>query len=291
MHDDEVQIDHGLVVRLVAEQFPRLAGLPIREVRSTGTVNAIYRLGDALYVRLPRVGTWSESIDREWTWLPRLAPRLPLRIPEPVHLGVPTPDYPFPWAIFDWIEGRPYDDEVQDEREVARELAGFVRALRAVPRTTDAPPGGRRPLRELDAGTRATIQQLPYDVDGVAALAAWEDALLAPRWVGEAVWVHADLLRPNVLVQGGRLTAVIDFGGAGVGDPAMDVIAAWAVFGRDGRDEYRRALDVDDGVWLRARGIALHQAAAIIPYYRDSNPAFVVMAKRTVEQVLDDIAS
>jgi len=102
------------------------------------------------------------------------------------------------------------------------------------------------------------------------------------------VWIHADLLRPNLLVAGGRIRAVIDFGGAGAGDPATDVIPAWAVFGPAGRAAFREALDVDDGTWRRARGIALHQAAALIPYYAVSNPAFAALGRRTVEQVIAD---
>ena len=114
-------------------------------------------------------------------------------------------------------------------------------------------------------------------------------ALQAPVWKGTPVWIHADLLRPNVLVHGGRLCAVIDFGGIGVGDPAADVIAAWSVFGRAGRGTFRCALDVDDGTWNRARGVALHQVVMIIPYYGETNPGFVALAKRTVEEILTDI--
>jgi aminoglycoside phosphotransferase (APT) family kinase protein len=102
------------------------------------------------------------------------------------------------------------------------------------------------------------------------------------------VWIHSDLLRPNLLVDGGRLCAVIDFGGVGVGDPAIDVIAAWSVFNHAGRGVFRDALDVDEGTWTRARGFALHQAAMIIPYYAETNPEFVALAKRTVEEVLAD---
>lgn len=102
------------------------------------------------------------------------------------------------------------------------------------------------------------------------------------------MWIHTDLLRPNVLVRSGRICAVIDFGSVGVGDPAADVIAAWSVFDRTGRRVFRSALDVDDGTWNRARGFALHQAAMIIPYYVETNPEFVALAKRTVEEVLAD---
>ena len=288
MHDGEVDIDAGLVRRLVAAQFPRLTDLPIRELQATGTVNAIYRLGDHLCARLPRVQDWAQDLDKEWQWLPRLAPHLSLQIPEPVAHGHPESSYPFAWAIYRWIDGQPYADAlVDDEREAARELAQFVAELRRID-PVGAPRGGRRPLRELDAVTRAAIRSARDAIDTEAAMAAWERSLQAPACNGTAVWIHTDLLRSNVLVRDGRLCAVIDFGGAGVGDPAADVIAAWSVFGHTGRGVFRDTLDVDDGTWDRARGFALHQAALIIPYYRETNPGFVAPAKRTVGEILAD---
>ncbi len=290
MHEDEVNIDVSLVRRLLTAQFPRWADLPISAVQSTGTVNAIYRLGDHLYVRLPRVREWTQDLDREWHWLPKLAPRLSLRVPEPVGKGQPAGSYPFSWAIYGWIDGQPYSDElVNDERQAARDLARFVVELRQIDPVVGAPRGGRKPLRELDAVTRSAIKSAQDIIDGSAAIAAWECALEAPEWKGTPVWIHADLLRPNLLVHDGRLCAVIDFGGIGVGDPAADVIAAWSVFGHTGRGTFRSALDVDDGTWNRARGFAPHQAAMIIPYYSETNPGFVSLAKRTVEEILADI--
>jgi aminoglycoside phosphotransferase (APT) family kinase protein len=289
MHEGEVEIDVDLVGRLLAEQFPHLADLPIREVRSTGTVNAIYRLGDHLYARLPRVRGWARDLDNELRWLPRLGPQLPLRVPEPVGRGRSGSSYPFSWAIYGWIDGQPYADElVDDERQAAKELARFVVDLRRID-PSGAPRGGRKSLRELDVVTRAAIDSARGVIEGDAATAAWERALRAPAWAGTPVWVHCDLLRPNVLVRDGRVFSVIDFGSAGVGDPAADVIAAWSVFGRAGRGVFRAALEVDDGTWERARGFALHQAALIVPYYGETNPGFVASARRTIEEVLADL--
>jgi aminoglycoside phosphotransferase (APT) family kinase protein len=288
MHEGEAEIDAALVRRLLAAQFPHLVDLPIRAVWSTGTVNAIYRLGPQLCARLPRVAAWAESVEREVAWLPKLAPQLSLRVPEPVARGAAAGGYPFPWAIFRWIEGQPYSDaRVRDERVAAGELARFVSELRRID-PTGAPRGGRRPLRDLDAATRRAIAAARGAIDGDAVAAAWARALRAPPWEGTPVWIHTDLLRPNLLVDRGRLSAVIDFGGAGAGDPAADVIAAWSVFGPTGRAAFRAALDVDEGTWQRARGYALHQALLIIPYYAETNPEFVALAKRTVAEVLAD---
>ena len=289
MHAGEVDIDERLVARLLVAQFPQLADLPISAVQSTGTVNAIYRLGDHLCARLPRVASWAKDLEKEVSWLPKLAPYLSLRVPEPLAKGQPTSDYPFPWAIYRWLDGQPYrDDLVHDERQAAADLAEFVLELRRID-PLGAPPGGRKPLRDLDARTRVAIEASRDVIDSDAAAAAWASALEAPVWNGTPVWIHTDLLRPNLLVDGGRLCAVIDFGGVGVGDPAADVIAGWSVFSGTGRAAYRNAIGVDNGTWNRARGYALHQALLIIPYYTETNPGFVALAKRTVEEVLADI--
>jgi aminoglycoside phosphotransferase (APT) family kinase protein len=290
MHDGEAHIDADLVRQLVGAQFPQLAGLPVTPFRSTGTVNAIYRLGDQLYARLPRVARYARDLETESRWLPGLAPLLPLRIPEPVAQGQPGDGYPWRWAIYGWIDGQPYADQlVDDERQAARDLARFVTGLRLAD-TAGAPRAGRRPLRELDSATRAAIESAGDEVDRDAVIAAWELALAAPAWDGAGpTWIHADLLRPNLLVDGGRLRAVIDWGAAGAGDPATDLIAAWAVFGPAGRETYRAALGPGDGAWDRARGIALHQAVMLIPYYRETNPGMAALGRRTVGQVLADL--
>ena len=291
LHDGEIELDSEAVRRLVASQFPRLAELPVTRVDSTGTVNGIYRLGAELYARLPRMASFANDLERELRLLPRVAAHVSLQVPEAVATGHPAADYPFTWAIYRWIRGQPYADQlVDDESRAAQDLARFVTQLREMD-TSGAPRTGRAPLRELDDSTRAAIEAAGDQIDAAAAAAAWQGALDSPAWEGSPVWIHTDLLRPNLLVTGGRIGAVLDFGGVGIGDPAADVIAAWSVFGSAGRLAYRAALDVDDSTWDRARGYALHQAALIIPYYRDTNPRFVETARRTIHEVLDDMAS
>lgn len=288
MHADELNVSEETVARLLENQFPEFSGRSLKRLDSMGTVNVIYRLGDALCVRVPRVAEWSEDLDRELVWLHVLSRHVSLAIPEPIAVGQPSAGFPLRWAIYRWIDGQPYQDRlVADEAQAAEDLADFIRELRKVD-VDGAPTGGRRPLAELDEATRTGIAASAHDIDHDAALAAWKQSLQSPPWSGQPVWIHADLLRPNLLIKNGRLHAVLDFGSAGVGDPASDLIPAWAVFEQRGRTAFRAALDVDEGDWLRARGIALHQALGIIPYYRDTNPRFVATAKRTVEQVIED---
>jgi aminoglycoside phosphotransferase (APT) family kinase protein len=290
MHDDQVEVGEQHVRALLEQQLPSLADLPINPVRSTGTVNALFRLGDDFVARLPLVARWRASIEREAKWLPWVRERVDsLRVPEPVFTGRPGSDYPFPWAVHRWIDGAPYDDAlVADERTAAIALAGFVRALRSIDVVPGAPPAGRRPLRELDEQTRAALRASAGTIDVAAALAVWENVLESPAWDGERTWIHSDLLRPNLLVDEGQLVAVIDFGGFGTGDPASDLTPAWTVFGPEGREVFRAELDPDNGEWSRGRGVALHQASLIIPYYVETNPEFVALAKRTIEQIVED---
>jgi aminoglycoside phosphotransferase (APT) family kinase protein len=163
-----------------------------------------------------------------------------------------------------------------------------VLELRALDVTPSTPVGGREPLKELDEVTREAIENAGSVIDARAAMTVWEQALRTPPWDGKPVWIHGDLLRPNLIVHEGRLVAVIDYGYIGVGDPATDLIPAWAVFGPTGRAILREMLEPDDDTWSRGRGIALHQAAMIIPYYTVTNPAFVDLARRTIEQILVD---
>src|SRR4051794_20965546 len=289
MHDDQIDVDADIVRQLLTDQRPDLARLPITPVVSTGTVNALFRIGENLGARLPLQHQWAEGIDREWRWIPWLSSRISsVRLPEPVCKGTPNDVFPFVWSVYRWIDGAPYDDRlVDDETAAAHTLAEFVLELRAIEVPSAAPTGGREPLAELDEDTRAAIES-SAGTDADAAMTVWVDALRTPVWDGNPVWIHGDLLRPNVIVRQRRVHAVIDYGYIGVGDPATDLIAAWAVFGADGRAAFREMLAPDDATWARGRGIALHQAAMIIPYYAETNPAFVELARRTIAQILDD---
>ncbi|WP_375546517.1 aminoglycoside phosphotransferase family protein [Actinophytocola gossypii] len=287
-------VDDDLVRRLVAGQFPRWAGLPVRRWPSGGTVNAVYRLGDDLVVRLPLVRGGVEDVSAERHWLPRLAPHLPTSIPEVLGAGEPAEGYPWPWSVYRWLAGEPPEAGAPTEpARLAEDLAAFVAAMRGVtlPGAPTAHRGG--PVATLDADTRAAIDALrgipEEDVDHDAVTAVWEETLRAPGWDGPPVWLHADLMPGNLLVDGGRLVAVIDFGCAGTGDPACDLFPAWNLLPPDAREVFREALAVDDATWVRGRGRTLSQALIALPYYRRTNPAMARNARHVIRAVLADV--
>ena len=277
MHEDEVDLDEGLVRRLLADQLPDLARRPLAVVEPWGTDNGIWRLGDDLVVRLPRIA-WAEGqVTREATWLPRLAPHLPVALPEPVAVGRPAHGYPYRWAVHRWIPGVAAGPAtIDDPVGFALELAGVVDALRRVA-ADDAPPAHNRarPLHEYDGATRRAIASAAHLVDTDAAIAVWEEALAADPHAGPPVWVHGDL-EGNCLVQEGRLCGLVDWGSACAGDPAVDVQVVWSpLFTDESRAAFLAALAVDDATLARSRGAAVNQACAALPYYLDTYPLIV----------------
>ena len=159
------------------------------------------------------------------------------------------------------------------------------------------PSGGRNatqhrlrgvPLSTRDKATRACIAELQGMYDTEAILASWEESIEAAEWAGPPTWFHGDLLPGNVLLRDGRVRSVIDFSGLGVGDPACDLMLAWALFEGESREVFRHTVGVDDAQWLRGRGMALSQAVIFIPYYLDTNPVGVAAARKSLEAVLAD---
>ncbi|WP_067127610.1 aminoglycoside phosphotransferase family protein [Microtetraspora malaysiensis] len=291
MHADEILTDEALVRRLIADQFPQWADLAIELVDSYGTDHDIYRLGDHLSARLPRIEWATRQAAKEARWLPTLAPHLPLAVPVQVAAGQPAEDYPFTWSVYEWLPGHNANGTIHDLNQAAADLAAFITALRRAD-TTGAhprPPHARGgPLAEHDDGVRRSIAQLGDRIDGATALRSWQESLEAPAWGQPGVWVHGDLLPGNLLVVDGRLSAVIDFGGLNVGDPACDLQPAWNVFTGESRRRFRDEVAADDASWLRGRGWALLQAVIALPYYWDTNPGMVRQATHALTQVLAD---
>ncbi len=308
LHDDEVPISRALAEDLLAEQLPESAGIPLRMLRSQGTDNVVFRLGDEHAVRLPRKEAAVASLLVELEWLPRLAPHLPLPVPVPVAQGEPTADYPFPWAVCRWVPGTtPEEPDGRDGRDgldggdTARRLGRFVQALHAVD-TAGAPVAEARTQR---GGSLAAVDDLAREAleefsaliaagrlerdlfDAGAARDLWAAAVDAPAWQQDGVWLHRDLHAGNLLAIDHRLSGVLDFGGLVVGDPAGDVMAAWHVVPPAHRDAFFEIVEVDAATRLRARGWVLFQGLLALPYYLDTHPGMVRMARRAIRSSLD----
>jgi len=276
MHDEEIEIDEALVRHLCVVQFPDLADRQLTAIDPWGTDNAIWRLGDDLVVRLPRIHWATEQVDREATWLPLLASHLPVAVPEPITIGKPGCGYPYRWAVHRWLPGEPATlARMDDPVRFALDLAAFVRALQAIP-TDGAPPASNRarPLQEYNDETLRIIEYASNLIDADGAMTVWEEALAALPHRGAPVWVHADI-EGNCLIRDGHLSGVVDWAPC-AGDPAVDIQIVWSpLFTDESRQVFLDVLEVDDATLARSRGAAIHQACAAIGYYLDTYPLIV----------------
>lgn len=294
MHADEIPTDPALVRRLIAAQCSQWADLPITPLQSAGTDNAMYRLGDTMIVRLPRRPLAVHQVESEQRWLPVLAPHLPLSIPTPLAKGQPGAGYPWPWSVYRWLTGEAANDVVPASmHQMAADLAAFITALHQIdpeggPAPSDHNSARGVPLALRDARTRACIAELDGQIDTRQATAAWDAALSAPPWDRPPVWIHGDLQPGNLLIHQGRLSAVIDFGCLGVGDPACDLQVAWNMLPAAVRDDFRAALAVDEATWARGRGWALSVGLIALPYYQETNPVLAGIARRAIAAALAD---
>lgn len=293
MHETEIHTDENLVRKLLAAQFPQWKDLPVQPVPSSGTDNALYRLGADMVVRLPRIDWAIEQATKEHEWMPKLAPQLPFEIPIPLEMGKPGEGYPWDWSIYRWLEGENLTREnLPDPKQAAMDLARFLLALQSIdpvggPSATEYELRGE-PLSARDEATREAIAALDGMIDTQKVTEVWETAIQAPEWQHTPVWFHGDVLPGNLLFRNGKLIAVIDFGGLGVGDPACDLMIAWNLFNEASRSTFRMALGVDDATWARGRGHALSQALIFIPYYLKTNPVGVKNAWCAIHEVLSD---
>jgi aminoglycoside phosphotransferase (APT) family kinase protein len=243
-----------------------------------------------MVVRLPKTADNARSVTKEQRWLPHLAPHLPLPVPVPLGSGVPGEGFESPWSVYGWLDGaNAFDEPIHDLAHAAGELGRFGLALRRVDATGGPKSFRGGPVTEWtgDYIDRA-LRDLGADgtVDGAAAAEAWRSVLRLPQWDRDPVWIHGDLLPGNLLTRDGRLSAVIDFGGVGTGDPACDMMAAWTLLTPETRPLFREAARVDDATWARGRGWALGWGLVTEHYYRDTNPVLAAVAHRSWTEAL-----
>ena len=288
---DKAAITAELAARLVAAQFPQWAGLPVRRVEPGGWDNVTFRLGTGLSVRLPSGPGYAQQVDKEHRWLPLLAGRLPLPIPQPLARGAPGCGFPWPWSVYRWLPGTPLAaSHVPDRTALAADLAGFLAALYRIDPAGGPLPGEHNfyrggPLTVYDGETRDALKALEGEIDTVRAAQVWAEALAA-TWHGSPVWFHGDIADGNLLIDQGRLSAVIDFGTAGVGDPACDTVIAWTYFSGASRRVFQSRLPADPATWARGRGWALWKAMIVLVSALRDDPEDARATKRVIAEVL-----
>jgi aminoglycoside phosphotransferase (APT) family kinase protein len=252
MNKTSLIINEALVRHLITSQFPQWKHFPVRPVTHGGWDNRMFHLGEHMVVRLASAQRYAAKIEKEYQWLPILAPLLPLSIPRPLVMGNPTQEYPYHWSVYQWIDGESaVYGSIENLTDFATNLAHFLLALYRID-STNGPHNFYRAgaLSVYDAQTREALAILKNKIDSSTAAKIWQDAL-ATQWNREPVWVHGDVSQGNVLVKNGQLNAVIDFGGMAVGDPAGDLAITWTLFKGESREMFRSLLAFDTGTWMR----------------------------------------
>jgi aminoglycoside phosphotransferase (APT) family kinase protein len=290
LHPNEPDITPDIVQQLLATQFPQFADAPLQLLNAGGTENVLYRLGDDHLLRFPRIDWAVTPLKKDHTWLSYIAPHLPLAVPTQLALGQPSSSYPFVWGLYHWLAGEDvFMAAPLDMPTLTQNIVGFIQALQRIPVPADAPPTRAKPLIGNDIGVQHNLGLLPERFKPDVLRQLWENAVVLPVWDGTPVWSHGDLHAANLLTNHGKLSAVIDFGALGVGDPMFDHCAAWWLLDAPARAEFRRLLAIDEHSWQRALGQVICGAAMAYPYYKDTNPVLTGIAKRAIRQVLIDV--
>jgi len=286
-------IDEPLVRLLVATQFPHWSGLPLHAVDPGGWDHKMFRLGDRMVVRLPSAAAYEHQVEKEWNFLPALAPFLPLRIPVPVAIAQPANGHPWKWSIYDWIDGETATlDSIANLEQFALALARFLIALHGIDPAGGPAPGPHNYYRGgspniYDGETRQAIELLGARIDAESAARIWNKGLKS-SWNYPPVWVHGDISPANLLVNDGQLAAVIDFGLLAVGDPACDLAIAWTLFDSQTRSSFRKTLPLDRSTWARGCAWALWKALIVASGLSATNALSRAKALRVIDEIIGD---
>ena len=286
-------IDKNLVHRLISIQFPQWKELPISPVKVGGWDNRTFHLGKEMLVRMPSAAIYANQVKKEQQWLPRLAPFLPLKIPRPLAMGKPGEGYPWDWSIYRWLEGNSAStSKITDMNDFATALAEFLIAFESIDATGGPLPGPENfyrggALAFYDGETCDILVTLKDKIDTKTVTAVWEEAL-ATTWHDSPVWIHGDISPDNLLVEEGRLTAVIDFGQLAIGDPACDLSITWTFFKGESREVFRTLLKFDSSIWARARGWTLWKALNVAAKLFNSNDVEFEKQLHIIEEVIKE---
>ena len=297
MHANQLTVPLQTVRNLVDEQFPAWRELPIREVVSHGTVNALFRIGGRLLARFPLepgdVASARRWLQSEAQAARELLGRTRFPTPEPVALGEPGAGYPLPWSVQTWLPGTVATDEDPGESVAfAHDLAEFIHGVRAIDTRGRAFRGSGRggDLRSHDAWMETCFERSEHLLDVPRLRRAWAVMRVLPRTARD-VMTHGDLIPGNVLVSAGRLAGVIDVGGMGPADPALDLVGAWHLLEAGPRQVLRDDLECGDLEWERGKAWAFEQSMGAVWYYVESNPAMSLMGRRTLHRIMADGSS
>lgn len=295
MNDKSIMSSPDLARKLISHQFPEYASLTIVDVEKQGHDNRTYRLGRHMLVRMPTAEDYALKVPKEQELLPGLAKRLSASIPAPIKMGKPSADYPYPFSIYKWLSGKSINLLTliaQEKEQLAFDLAKFLKELQSITDVEGPEPGQHNWWRGdhvsvYDKGAREQITELAEVIDVTRALALWGHAC-ATRWNKQPVWIHGDFAIGNILMDGGKLSAVIDFGGAAVGDPACDLVIAWTYLSGKAREIFIAEMDMDPDTWLRARAWALWKATFELCQIADKNSSEALLQKQIIDEAIDD---
>jgi len=291
VHTDQLDVDEDVVRRLVGEQFPAWRPLGIRRLGSVGTDHTIFRVGTGLAARFPRhPGDPDEvraALEAEAAAVRELAGATTFPVSEPIAIGHPGAGYPLPWSVQAWLTG--HDATVEDpagSSSFAEDLATLISELRAVDTRGRTFQGGGRGghLPDHDRWMETCVAKSEGLLDADAARTTWARLRTLPREDPDAM-CHGDLIPPNLLVRDGRLAGVLDFGGFGAADPALDLVVAWHVLDDGPRELLRRALGCGEVQWLRGAAWAFQQAMGLVWYYVETNPTMSAIGRRTLARI------
>lgn len=258
---DKVKIDIDLVQKLIAEQFPQWQSLRIHPVAQSGWDNRTFHLGEEMVIRLPSHKEYEPQIEKEYQWLPWLCKQLSFQITQPIVLGKPSSAYPWHWSINRWIEGESASRQNIHDTEYFTEVLGkCLKEFQSLDATGGPQAGAHNfyrggSLNAYDHEMRLAIPKIKNSHEQSLAASLWQDAL-SSEWHLSPVWVHGDIAIGNILVQSGRLQAIIDFGQLAIGDPACDLVIAWNFFSSEERELFKNAVQLDNDTWIRALGWA-----------------------------------
>ena len=290
----EQHINTDLVKKLISEQFPEYAHLPIKSVRKQGHDNRTYRLGNDMLVRMPSAEYYALKVPKEQELLPLLKPYLSVDIPVPIKMGNPSHDYSFNFSIYKWLDGTSANLLKLNDKaleSIAIQLAKFLKELHGIVGIDGPSPGkhngwGGDHVSVYDEGARKQISELSEIIDEYKAMELWEQACKAKR-NKTPVWIHGDFAFGNFLIKDGKLSGVIDFGGMAIGDPASDIVIAWTFLKDKSREIFKHSMNYDSDTWIRARGLALWKATFELCQTKDKNDPYALKQKQIINDVLE----